>query len=162
MNCNAYYRHSPKAQRLPNRPASFSWSPVDNTPLDSIKGEVALMGWASGFGWAFGIKERDEDKQKEIDEEYNAMKAKEAGNPVPTSIERDPKKVFENGIEQWDAGTEEEKRVLKVVDPKRLLEEDIQLANDAIFSQGCYIRSRRRKVFSNLLAMRDHSSGVFA
>ena len=71
MNCAIYYRRTPDAAEMANCPS-----------LDPIKGEDALMGWAENFGWTHTIKERDEDGNKQLDEEYNAAKAKDNEHPA--------------------------------------------------------------------------------
>lgn len=64
MNCNVYFRYPPES-KLANKGISFSWSPFDtpdkNTDSDMAEGEVALLGWAMGFGWTYDIRERDQD-----------------------------------------------------------------------------------------------------
>jgi hypothetical protein len=125
INCNIYYRHPPDTKRA-NRAASFSWSPVctlvNNTDPNTIKGEVALFGWAEGFGWAFGVKERDEDTIRLMDEKANALKADKAGVPRPTHIEREPRKVMEDGVADWDPH-QPQKEVLKIISLETLVKE---------------------------------------
>ena len=78
MNCNFYYKHPP---------------PASGSSLDSIEGEAAVMGWASGFGWTHDIKERDDDLKKQNEELYNTLKANGKGETAPSEIERDSKNV---------------------------------------------------------------------
>ena len=67
MNCNIYFRQESKL--------------ANNTDPNTIEGEVVVFGWASGFGWEYGIEERDQDTIRLMDEKANALKVDEAGKP---------------------------------------------------------------------------------
>ncbi|KAF4435533.1 RBP-like protein [Fusarium acutatum] len=105
---------------------SFSWSPVctrvNNTDPNTVKGEVALFGWSVGMGWAYGVRERDQDTIHLMDEKANAMKADEAGVPRPTFIERDPRKVMENGVEDSNPH-QPQKEVLNIINHAKLVDD---------------------------------------
>ncbi|KAF5647999.1 RBP [Fusarium sp. NRRL 52700] len=130
MNCNIYFRHPPES-KLANRAISFSWSPVctrvNNTDPNTVKGEVALFGWSVGMGWAYGVRERDQDTIHLMDEKANAMKADETGVPRPTFIERDPRKVMENGVEDPDPH-QPQKEVLNIISHAKLVDDIEKLA----------------------------------
>ncbi|KAF4956894.1 hypothetical protein FGADI_3497 [Fusarium gaditjirri] len=87
MNCDTYFKYPPISD-LANRGISFSWSPpstgVDDIDPNTAEGDVAIFGWASGFGWTCKIKERDQNIKHLMDEKANATKVDETGVPRPS------------------------------------------------------------------------------